>query len=101
MQQVAPASSRPVCNEAQQQITSVCVTSFRTPSLGSGCTQSALGGSGPLCVPTNSHLEQSGSEVAGLPVQKNCFDCSSVTQHALILGSSGHVGPNPSACPIC
>ena len=45
MQEVEPTSSRSVCNELQQQITSVCVTSPRLPSLGSGGTQSALGGS--------------------------------------------------------
>ena len=38
MKQVAPASSRPVCHEVQQQVTSVCVTGSGSPSYSSGCT---------------------------------------------------------------
>ena len=30
-----------------------------------------MGGSGLICLPTSSHLGQSGGEVAGLPVQEN------------------------------
>ena len=45
MQQVAPTKGIPVCNKFQQQVTSVCLTSPRLPSLGIGCTQSVLGGS--------------------------------------------------------
>ena len=61
--------------------------------MGSGCSQSALGGSGPLCLSTGSYLGQSSGEVAGLPMQENHSDCSRVAQHALVLGPSGHVGP--------
>ena len=43
-------SSRHVCNKVQQ-VTLVCVTSFRLTSLGSGCFLSALGGSGPYVFP--------------------------------------------------
>ena len=53
-----------------------------------------MGGSGCICLPTSGHLGQSGGEVAGLPMQKNHSDCSGVAQHALLLGSSGHVQPN-------
>ena len=95
MQQVAPASNRSICHEVQQQGTSVCVTCTRSPGLSSGCTQPAMGGSGSKCLPTSSHLGQSGGEVAGLPVQENHFDCSRVAQHDLVWGSSGHVQPNP------
>ena len=49
------------------------------------------GGSGHICLPTSSHLGQSGGEVTGLPMQENHADCSRVAQHALVLGSSGHV----------
>ena len=41
-----------------------------------------------------SHIGQSG-EVARLPMQENP-DCSGVAQHSLVLGSSGHVQPNPT-----
>ena len=41
MQHVAPSSNRSICHEVQQQVTSVCVTSTGSPSLGCGCTQPA------------------------------------------------------------
>ena len=90
MQQVAPASNRPICHEIQQ-VTSVCVTGTRFPGHSGGCTQSAIGGSRLLCLPTSSHLGQSGGEVVGLPMQENHSDCSRVAQHALVLEPSGHV----------
>ena len=49
----------------QQHITSGCVTSFRLPSLGSRCTQSTLGGPGPIFIPTSSHFRQSGGKTEG------------------------------------
>ena len=52
--------------------------------------------SGSIHLPTISHIGQSGGEVAGLPIQENHSDCSGVAQHALVLGSSGHVQPNPT-----
>ena len=55
MQQVAPAPSGPVYHQIQQQTTTVCVTGPRPPGMGSGCTQSAMGGSGPVCLPTSSY----------------------------------------------
>ena len=70
MQQVAPASNRPICHEVQQQVGSVSVTGTGSPGHSSGCTQSAMGGSGCICLPTSSHLGQSGGEVAGLPCKR-------------------------------
>ena len=61
MQQVAPASYRPICHEVQQQVASVCVTSTGCPGYSSGPAQSAMGGSGCICLPTSSHIGQSGS----------------------------------------
>ena len=52
-------------------------------------------GSGSIHLPTISHIGQSG-DVAGLPIQENHSDCSWVDHHALVLGSSGHVQPNPT-----
>ena len=34
-------------------------------------TDSAMGGSGHLCLPTSGHIGQSGGEVVGLPMQEN------------------------------
>ena len=50
-------------------------------------------GSGHIRLPTISHIGQSGGEAAGLPMQENHSDCSGVAQHALVLGSSGHLQP--------
>ena len=94
MQQVAPTSNRSICHEVQQQVNPV--TGTGSPSLSSGCTQPVMGKSGRRCLLTSSHLWQSGGEVAGLPMQENHSDCSGVAQHPLILGSSGHVQPNPT-----
>ena len=93
---VAPATSGPVCHQVQQQTATVCVTGARPPGLGSGCTQPLLGGPGPICLSTSSHLGQSGGEVTGLPLQQNNSDCPRVAQHALVLGSSGNVQSNPT-----
>ena len=76
MQQVAPSSNRPICHEVQQQVTSVRVTSTGTYGYSSGCAKSAIGGSGRICLPTSSHLGQSGGKVAGLAMQENHSDCS-------------------------
>ena len=92
MQQVALASNRLICHEIQQQVTFVCVTSTGSPDLGGGCSQSAMGGSGCICLPISRHLGQSGGEVAGLPLQKDHSDRS---KHALVLGSGSHVQPDP------
>ena len=49
-----------------------------------------------ICLSTSSHLAQSGGEVAGIPMQKNHFDCSGVAQHALVLGPGDNVKSNPT-----
>ena len=84
------------CHVVQQHVASVCITGTGSPGHSSGCTQSAMGGSGRICLPTSSHIGQSGGEVEGLPMQENHSDCSGVAQHALVLRSSGHVQPNPT-----
>ena len=100
MLKVAPATSGPVCHQVQQQTATVCVTGARPPGLGSGCTQPLLGGPGPICVPTGSHLGQSGGEAPGLPLQQNNSDCSRVAQHALVLGPGGNVKPDPTVSAL-
>ena len=96
MQQVALASNRPVRHEVQQQVTSVCVSSTGSPGHSSGCTQSAMGGSGRICLPTSSHRGQSGGKITGHPMQESHSDCPGVAQHAVVLGSSDHVQPDPT-----
>ena len=77
------------------------VTSSGPPGMGSGCTQPVMERSGPICLPTSSHLGQSGGEVAGLPMQQDHSDCTRVAQHALVLGPSGNVQSDPLVCPTC
>ena len=67
MQQVAPASNRPIRHEVQQQVTSVCVAGTGPPGNSSRCSQSAMGGSGRIRLPTDRHIGQSGLEVTGVP----------------------------------
>ena len=68
----------------------------RPPGLGSERTQPFLGGSGPICLPTGSHLGQSGGKVTGLPLQPVNPDCTGVPQDALVLGPGGNVQPDPT-----
>ena len=96
MQKVAPTSSGFVCHKVQQQVAPICVTSTGPPGYSSGRTQSAMGGSGRICLPTNSHSGQSGGEVAEHPMQKDHFDRPGVAEHVLVLGSGNHVHSNPS-----
>ena len=86
--------SRPAEQGSRQAIQARPDHPNRVVSPSSGCTQAAMGGSGRICLPTSSHLGQSGGVFAGLPLQENYSDCSGVAQHALVLGSSGHVQPN-------
>ena len=67
---MAPTSDRSLCHEIQQQVTSVCITASGSHGQCSGCTQPAMGRSGCLCLPTDSHIEQSGGEVTRLSLQK-------------------------------
>ena len=93
---VASTSSGSFCHQIQQQTTTICLTGPRPPGMGSGCTQSVLGGPGPICLPTSSHLGQSSGEVTGLPMQQNHTDCTGVAQHALVLGSGDNVQSDPT-----
>ena len=97
VQQVAPASNRSLCHEIQQQIAPVCITSPGPHGHCSGCTQPAMGESGRICLPTDSHIGQSGGEVAGLPIPKVDPYCPGVAQHAMVWGPGGDVQSDPIA----
>ena len=96
MQQVALTSNRPFCDEVQQQTSQIYVTNAGPSGLGGRCTQPAMGGFGSVCLSASSHIGQSGGEITALPMRDNHSDGSRVAQHALVLGSSGHVQPNPT-----
>ena len=94
--QMAPTSNRLICYEVQQQAPSVCVPSAGPPGHSSGCSQSPMGGSGCIRLSTNSHPGQGGGETAGFHMRENHSDCPGVAKHALVLGPSGHVQPDPT-----
>ena len=50
-----------------------------------------MGGSGHVCLPTSSHLGQSGGEVTRLPMQETHSDCSREAQEAWVWGYNGHI----------
>ena len=56
-----------------------------------------MAGSGCICLPTSSHIGPSSGEVTRLPMQKSNSDCPRVAKHALVLGPSHHVQPDPTA----
>ena len=91
MQQVAPASTRPICHEVQQQVALVYVTGTRSPGYSSECAQFAMVGSGSIHLPTVCQSYWASGDVAGVPIQENHSDGSGVAHHALVLGSNGHV----------
>ena len=96
MRPVEQTPRGPICHQVQQQTATLRLPSPRPPSLGSGCSQSVLGGTRPLRLSTSSHLGQSGGEAPGLPLQQNNSDCSRVAQHALVLGPGSNVKPDPT-----
>ena len=97
VQQAASASNRSLCYEIQQQVAPVRITSSGPHGHCSGCTQFVMGRSGRICLPTDSHIEQSGGEVAGLPIPKVDHHCPGVAQHDMVLVPSGNVQPDPIA----
>ena len=97
VQQVAPASDRSIRHEVKQQIASVCVPSTQIPGHCSGrCTQSAIGRSGCICLPTSSPIGKSSGEVTKFPMQQNNSNCPGVAKHALVLGPGCHVQSDPT-----
>ena len=88
VQQVAPASDRSLCYEIQQQ---------ESHGHCSGRTQFVMGRSRRIRLPTDSHIGQSGGEVAGLPIPEADHYCPGVAQHDMVLGPSGNVQPDPIA----
>ena len=97
VQQVAPTSNRSLCYEIQPQIAPVCITSSGSHGHCSGCTQLVMRKSGHVCLPTDSHIGQSGGEVARLPIPKVDHHCPGVAQHDMVLGPSGNVQPDSIA----
>ena len=94
--QVASTSDRLIYHQFQQETASFCVPNAR--SAGHSCrrSQSTMGRARCIRLPSSSHLGQSGGEVTGHPMQEAYSNCSGVAQHALVLGPSVHVQPDPT-----
>ena len=54
-----------------------------------------MGGSGCICLPTNSPIGKSSGEVTEFPMQKNNSNCPGMAKHALVLGPGYHVQSDP------
>ena len=70
MQPVAQAPSGSLCHQVQQQASTVSLPSPRCSGLGSGCPQFVLGGTGPLRLPTSSHLGQMVEKLQDYPCNR-------------------------------
>ena len=97
MRQVASASNRSLCYEVQQQAAPVRITGSGPQGHCSGWTQFVMGRPGRIRLPTDSHIGQSGGEVARLPVPEVDHYYPGVAQHGMVLGPSGNVQPDPIA----
>ena len=85
-----------VCNQIQQQAPQVCISSPGPSSLGRACSKFLLGGSGPVCLSTNSPPGQCGEQTPVPRLQKADSHRPGLGQHALVLGSSGAVSSDSS-----
>ena len=68
---LAPSTGRHVCDQIQLQAEQVRIPSPGPELLGSGCSDSLLGGSGHVCLSPSIPFGQSGQETVGSPVPQN------------------------------
>ena len=85
-----------VCNQIQQQAPHFCISSPGPSSLGRGCSKFLLGGSGPVCLSTNSPPGQCGEQTPVPWLQKANSYRPGLAQHTLVLGSGGAVSSDSS-----
>ena len=92
---VAHPSSGPVCDQVQPQTSKVCLSCSRSRSLGCRCLKSILGRPGSICLSPNSHSGKGSGTVVSSTLPENDSHSPRVAQHALVLGSSTNVQPDP------
>ena len=73
-----------------------CISSPGPSSLDRGCSKFLLGGSGPVCLSTNSPPGQCGEQTPVPQLQKVNSHRPGLVQHALVLGSSEAVNSDSS-----
>ena len=87
--QMASSQGGPICDEVQLQTTSVCVPSSRSQSMGRGCVDPVMGGSGPTCLSPSSPPDKCSDKGSQPSVQKDDNSSPGLAEHALVLGSGG------------
>ena len=93
---MASSQGGPVCDEVQLQTALVCVPSPRSQSMGRGCIDPVMGGSGPVCLSPSSPPDKRSDKGSQPWVQKDDNSRPGLAEHALVLGSGGDVISNPS-----
>ena len=96
---LAPSPGRHVCDQVQLQANQVCVSSTRPQCLGSGYSNSLLGGPGHICLSPSVVTGQSGQQIVRSSVQESDTDSSVLAQHAVVLGSGRSVVPDTLLSP--
>ena len=84
--QLGSTSGGLVCHPLQFQDSQVRVSGSGSESLGSGRSESVLGGSGGVCLPSGLPAQPSGLQGGGSGLSQNDSDSSRMAQHALVLG---------------
>ena len=94
MQQVAPASNRPICHEVQQQVAFVSPVPY---PLATAVDALSLPWEDldAYAFPPATILGKVVEKLQDSPC-KRIIDCSMVAQHTVVLGSSGHVQSDPA-----
>ena len=93
---LALSPSRHVCNKVQLQTSPIRVSSTGSQCLGSGRCDSILGKPGHVCLSPGVVAGQGGQQTIRSPLQESDPNSPGLAQHAMVLGSSGTVIPDPS-----
>ena len=95
--QMGPVSDRPFCNSQAPQ---VCISGSGSGSLGSGCSQSCMGKSGCVCLPSSLPPQSSGVQAHGSRLSQDDSDRPRLAKHTVVLGSSQSVESDSLQSPI-
>ena len=93
---LAPSTGGHVCNKVQSQTTPIRVPSTGSQCLGSGRSDSFLGKPGHVCFSPSIITRKSGQQTIRSPLQESDHNSPGLAQHAMVLGSSGTISPDPT-----
>ena len=93
---LAPSTGGHVCNKVQSQTTPIRVPSTGSQCLGSGRFDSFLGKPGHVCLSPSIVTRKSGPQTIRSPLQESDHNSPGLAQHAMVLGSSGTIIPDPT-----